>query len=359
MKKNVKYLIGIAFLAIGIVGCNNDDNLNARTLAETVTLTNTDVSGFLDTFTINDLEIFENGSLKDNVTELDIRFVKLNDDGTIPEEAKDITSGTKLIDLMDQSEADKIKLPFKLEEGSVNVTTSSTQKYFYLILRKGNGKQVYSRDPALIGLKAPNINSAVGEKDKLLVMSDSINRDVSWNSPASSAWFLAFDDVRSLMKSGVSEFGGPEDCFDGDVSKTNLDIQKNAGVGILIVPGTSTVRLPSSNNINSFAFVFTIINTERTDPDGDGILTKYEETEIDKDGNIDYVDTDKDGTPNYLDGDDDGDGVLTAIELVGTDLLKDLDEDEDEDCNGIVNDDFVLVKEDGVIPAYLDKDARE
>lgn len=48
------------------------------------------------------------------------------------------------------------------------------------------------------------------------------------------------------------------------------------------------------------------------DDDGDGVLTKDEDP--DEDGNPMNDDTDGDGTANYLDTDDDGDGILTIDE---------------------------------------------
>ncbi len=51
------------------------------------------------------------------------------------------------------------------------------------------------------------------------------------------------------------------------------------------------------------------------DDDGDNVLTKEEEPDPNKDGDIsDAKDTDADGIPDYLDDDDDGDGVLTRYE---------------------------------------------
>jgi len=53
------------------------------------------------------------------------------------------------------------------------------------------------------------------------------------------------------------------------------------------------------------------------DDDNDGVHTKYENADINNDGNPnDAQDTDGDNTPNYLDDDDDGDGILTKDENV-------------------------------------------
>ena len=57
------------------------------------------------------------------------------------------------------------------------------------------------------------------------------------------------------------------------------------------------------------------------DDDGDGILTKNEDLDNDKDFTND--DTDNDGIPNYLDDDDDGDGTLTINESFTDDADND------------------------------------
>ncbi|GGK32482.1 hypothetical protein GCM10007962_28530 [Yeosuana aromativorans] len=58
-----------------------------------------------------------------------------------------------------------------------------------------------------------------------------------------------------------------------------------------------------------------IPNYKDADDDGDNVLTKDENPDPNKDGNLDDAqDTDGDGTPDYLDTDDDGDGILTRDE---------------------------------------------
>jgi hypothetical protein len=79
-------------------------------------------------------------------------------------------------------------------------------------------------------------------------------------------------------------------------------------------------------------------------------LTINEITDPNDDGNFeDSLDTDSDGTPNYLDNDDDGDGVITRY--------------EDEDLDNNLNDDIDETTENGMqipaIPRYLDNLATE
>jgi uncharacterized Zn-binding protein involved in type VI secretion len=79
------------------------------------------------------------------------------------------------------------------------------------------------------------------------------------------------------------------------------------------------------------------------DDDNDGVLTKYEVPDINKDGNpADALDSDQESVPNYLDIDDDDDGVLTKYEL------------PDQNGDGIPDD--ALDSDQEQIPNYLDVD---
>ena len=80
-----------------------------------------------------------------------------------------------------------------------------------------------------------------------------------------------------------------------------------------------------------------------TDDDGDGVLTKAELPDLDKDGiPDDALDTDGDGKPDYMDNDDDGDGIVTG------------DEQADRDGDGNPND--ALDTDGDGMPDYLDTD---
>ncbi|MDB4605551.1 Ig-like domain-containing protein [Flavobacteriaceae bacterium] len=79
------------------------------------------------------------------------------------------------------------------------------------------------------------------------------------------------------------------------------------------------------------------------DDDNDGVLTKYEVPDINKDGNpADALDSDQESVPNYLDIDDDDDGVLTKYEFA------------DQNGDGIPDD--ALDSDQEQIPNYLDVD---
>ncbi len=77
------------------------------------------------------------------------------------------------------------------------------------------------------------------------------------------------------------------------------------------------------------------------DDDNDGISTKYENADVNGDGNPDdAIDTDNDSIPNYLDADDDNDGIATK--------------DENADPNGDGNPDDAKDTDGDNVPDYLD-----
>ena len=77
------------------------------------------------------------------------------------------------------------------------------------------------------------------------------------------------------------------------------------------------------------------------DDDNDGLSTKYENADVNADGNPDdAIDTDSDAIPDYLDNDDDGDGILTK--------------DENADPNGDGDPSDAKDSDGDDIPDYLD-----
>ncbi|WP_431136615.1 hypothetical protein [Psychroserpens mesophilus] len=95
------------------------------------------------------------------------------------------------------------------------------------------------------------------------------------------------------------------------------------------------------------------IRTVLAEDDNDGILSEFEDENLDGDNDPDTnpTDTDGDGIPNYLDADDDGDNVLTIDELDTENLDGDdnpLTNPKNTDANSLINPD--------TIPDYLDSD---
>ncbi|AUP81143.1 hypothetical protein [Flavivirga eckloniae] len=102
------------------------------------------------------------------------------------------------------------------------------------------------------------------------------------------------------------------------------------------VPSSEVKITNNTTSEDGTAFIETVL----TEDDEDGIPANLED--LNKDGNLENDDTDKDGIPNYLDADDDGDNVLTK------------DENPDLDGDGNITD---AQDTDGdKIPDYLDFD---
>lgn len=134
---------------------------------------------------------------------------------------------------------------------------------------------------------------------------------------------------------GVSEIapGTYEQNDDGTIDFLNF------GQGAFFLPsglgyyGNARTGIPAYSPL---IFSVSILTTNQTDHDFDGILSINED--VDGDGNPFNDDTDGDNIPNYADGDDDGDGVNTIAEY-------------DSDGDGLPDD----TDGDG-IPDYLDND---
>lgn len=122
---------------------------------------------------------------------------------------------------------------------------------------------------------------------------------------------------------------------DGSFSFTGV------GKGILFIPSglaygnAARTKIPANSPL---IFYVNLNMLHRTDYDRDGILSMYEDVNIN--GNFNDDDTDGDGYPNFYDSDDDGDGTLTKNE--NPDPNGDGNPNDAQDLNG------------NEIPDYLD-----
>ncbi|MBC7606322.1 MAG: FKBP-type peptidylprolyl isomerase [Burkholderiales bacterium] len=97
---------------------------------------------------------------------------------------------------------------------------------------------------------------------------------------------------------------------------SNPTTYNDFGAGVMFLPSALGYYNATQTNIPSYSplvFSFKLFDVKRADQDGDGILSKDEDTN--QDGVFTNDDTDGDGTQNYLDADDDGDGYLTKTEI--------------------------------------------
>jgi len=112
-------------------------------------------------------------------------------------------------------------------------------------------------------------------------------------------------EIFPLFKPGTS------DATPGEVT-----IYNNFGSGLMFIPsglGYYNIARPKIPAYAPLMFSFKFYKMERSDTDGDGILSIHED--LNGNGIFTDDDTDGDGIPNYLDADDDGDGTSTLAEL--------------------------------------------
>lgn len=351
MKKYTKYFVTTIGIMLTLVACNNDDDQGTfATVEDAVASTTIDVDNFLNTFTINDKQLFTANILNEGIYENDINFIKLDANGEVPDDQKVNTSQIKLIDLLNENTARGAGFPFALQRGSIDVTSTLKQDYYYMVLKEGNGKRVLKSDPSYLVTNASSLTSAINENTSALNFEGRPDKDedrlAAWSS-LTNGGFTAFDTVLSKMKSGTQDTS----CLSPQDPK---QIAQNSGVGFIIVPQTLVEASPTGNSIDAIVITFTIVNTQRIDVDADGILTLDEVTIDEENNSVSYFDSDKDGIEDYRDFDDDGDGIPTLQEIRTDKAITDSDLNEDADCDGDTTNDYRLDPEFDGIPNYLD-----
>lgn len=221
-------------------------------------------------------------------------------------------------------------------------------KLYYLIREQGVGEQPTRVDSVHVTYKGMLLNHDVFDQNSY------------------GNWFTLYGVVDG-WEYGLTHFKEGDLIVNPD---TSFSFENN-GKGILFMPsGLGYANLYQTDIPSSSPLIFYIeLNlVERTDSDGDGLLSMYED--LNNNGDFSDDDTDEDDFPNYVDGDDDGDTVLTSDELGATPLNpQDTDADgipdyldDDDDNDGTLTKDEVGdptdpddTDEDG-IPDYLDDD---
>gem|GEM_PF-46046 len=254
------------------------------------------------------------------------------------EEFATITPGEEFsieIDVIDDANADKIPL--------INQVTSS------VLNRSGIDYTIYT-------LKARQGSGVLSPTfaDSALVSYKGFTLDLdTFDSSTNPVWFDLTNVVSGFME-GITQFNEATSISqnsDGTVSFVG------SGIGAVFMPSGVGYFSSVQTGISSYsplAFTFEVRNVNITDHDSDGVLSRYED--INNDRNLRSLDdadnTDQDllTLPNgavregfdYIDNDDDGDGVLTIF--------------ENPDPNGDGNPDDAMDADGDGIPAYLDND---
>lgn len=168
-----------------------------------------------------------------------------------------------------------------------------------------------------------------------------------FDSSSNAIWFDLPTSIDGFME-GVTQFNGASSFNqnpDGTLSYTD------SGVGAVFMPSGVGYFSRSQTGVPAYSpliFTFELRSTVVTDHDGDGILSRYEDLNGDRDltstDNLDNTDEDIPVVSNYRDADDDGDGILTR--------------DENPDPNGDGNPNDAVDSDNDNIPDYLDDDTR-
>lgn len=149
-------------------------------------------------------------------------------------------------------------------------------------------------------------------------------------------WFNMAGNIRVGWRYGIIEFKrGRNASVEGEPI-----MYENGEEGFIIMPSGIGYRNAGEGIIPGnvpLIFYINLLDHVSTDNDGDGVVSRIEDIDGDKDPTND--DTDGDGIADFLDTDDDGDGILTI--------------DEDANGNGDPTDDDT--DGDGT-PDYLDPD---
>jgi len=294
MNKINKYILLIFFL---FVSCNKDDDINEveiRDYSEQVVTDEQTIEEYLRSHYYN-YEDFNSA----NSFEVDIKI---------------------RIDSITDATSNKTPLLDQVKIKTINVSNSegleTPHKLYYIIAREGISSNPSVVDSVYINYKGMLTDNYVFDERKY----------PTWLDLANS--LEGFRQGVSELKSG--EFK----------QNSNGTIQYSSfGVGLFFLPSGIGYFENTTANIPEYSpliFSVSLMTSNPTDHDNDGILSINED--IDGDGDPFYDDTDDDNLWNMYDTDDDGDGTLTINEL-------------DKNNDQIIDD----TDNDG-IPDYLDPD---
>jgi len=224
------------------------------------------------------------------------------------------------IDTITDATANKTPLFDQVKIKTINVSDSdgieTPHKLYYIIAREGI-------------ISNPSIVDSVYITYKGMLTDNSIFDERKY-----PAWLDLANSLQGFRE-GVSELKSGEFR-----QNSNGTIQYSSyGIGLFFLPSGIGYFENTTSNIPEYSpliFSVSLMTSNPTDHDSDGILSINED--IDGDGSPFYDDTDNDNLWNMYDADDDGDGTLTINEL-------------DKNNDQIIDD----TNNDG-IPDYLDPD---
>lgn len=216
---------------------------------------------------------------------------------------------------------------YPIQTREITVTQNEVDvnyKIYFLKLREGSGQKPCNVDNILSGYRGEYIYKETTTEDDGSSTTEVLGKQFEENKNPQTYLSLYGGVIR-----GWSEIfpqfktGTYSENPDGTISYNDF------GAGVMFIPsglayfGTSRSTIPAYSPL---VFTIKLFELQRTDQDGDGILSYLEDLNGDgymyflEEGvpNVDNTDENEengDNIPDFLDADDDGDGYLTSYEI--------------------------------------------
>ena len=188
-----------------------------------------------------------------------------------------------------------------------------TYKLYYLVLRTGTGISPCNVDNVLSSYKGEYLERLT--TSGVTALTATPFEEVKYPQQFFSLFSVipGWSEIFPQFKTGTYTSNS-----DGTVSYNDF------GAGVMFIPSGLAYYAAGKGTIPAYAplvFGFKLYEIQRTDQDGDGVMSFQED--INGDGYMRVLatgvanpdDTDGDGIPNFADVDDDGDGYGTKIEI--------------------------------------------
>jgi hypothetical protein len=203
---------------------------------------------------------------------------------------------------------------YELKSRSVSLH-DITYKLYYLVLRNGTGISPCNVDGVLASYKGEYLErlTTAGVTALTATPFEEVKYPQSFFSLFSV--IPGWSEIFPQFKTGTYTSNS-----DGTVSYNDF------GAGVMFIPSGLAYYAAGKGTIPAYAplvFGFKLYEIQRTDQDGDGVMSFQEDINGDgymrvlATGVVNPDDTDGDGIPNFLDADDDADGVSTKTEITG------------------------------------------
>ncbi|MGJ8684035.1 MAG: FKBP-type peptidyl-prolyl cis-trans isomerase [Nonlabens sp.] len=316
--KNIKYFVVLITLIITFTACKSDDDVT------TVAIRDRD-----------EVDVEDQQKLQEY---LDTHFWNYEDYATI-------AAGSDFeikFDSIDGVNAGKTPLSQQVTSSVLNRSGIDYTIYTLNVRQGGGTKSPTFADSALVSYKGYQLEKEVVNTVNGVDVYDQIVFDASTNA----LWFDLPGVVSGFME-GITQFNAAVSITpqpDGTL------VYDDGGVGAVFMPSGVGYFSGSVSGIPAYSpliFTFQLRAAKTTDHDGDGIFSKFEDLNGDRNvrssDNLDNTDEDLISRFNYVDPDDDNDGVLTK--------------DEDPDPNGDGDPSDARDTDGDGIPDYLDADS--